>query len=253
MPSHPQGIFITGTDTGVGKTVITAALAWTMVKAGKRTVVMKPVQTGTGLPGLTDIEFVEKVLGSDYILDEVCPYRFPEPLSPLTASMISGKKIDVEKIKRAFLKLKSIHDVVIVEGAGGLLVPIREDYLMCDLASDLGLSLLIVTRPGLGTLNHTALTVESAKSRGLDILGIVINCFPSVPGEAERTNPAIIMRMAGVPIAGVFPSDPALSVEEGRVGRIREIASSTFIPSLSGTFDSCEFLSALGKIGGALS
>ena len=130
MPAHRKSIFITGTDTGVGKTVITAALAWTILRAGKRAAVMKPVQTGACGPGLTDIEFVEKVLGASYDLEEVCPYRFPKPLSPLTASALSGKIIDPEKIRNAYLALKSRNDFVIVEGAGGLLVPIREDYLL---------------------------------------------------------------------------------------------------------------------------
>ncbi|MFI5322453.1 MAG: dethiobiotin synthase [Thermodesulfobacteriota bacterium] len=252
MPPNTKSIFITGTDTGVGKTVIMAALAWTMSSAGKRAAVMKPIQTGARGSGLMDIEFVEKVLGANYDLDEVCPYRFPEPLSPLTASMISGNEIDIEKIKNAYLRLELANELVIVEGAGGLLVPIREDYLMSDLALELGLSLLIVTRPGLGALNHTALTVESAKSRGLDILGVVINRFPSNPGRAERTNPAQIVRMTGVPLAGMFPSDPSLSVEEGRIGKIREIASGAFVPSLYGTFDYANFITSLAKFDGSL-
>ena len=245
MPSLTNGVFITGTDTGVGKTVITAALAWTLIQAGKKVAVMKPVQTGTGLPGPTDIEYVESVLGTKYEPDDVCIYRFRDPISPLAASALAGIKIDTAKIDKAFRTLCSKHDTVIVEGAGGLLVPIREDYLMADLASDLCLPLLIVTRPGLGTLNHTALTVESARKRGLDVIGIVINRFPTSPGLAERTNPELIARMTGVPIAGVFPSDPSLSVEEGRTGGIRELARSAFAPSLGGTFDFQEFLQRL--------
>jgi dethiobiotin synthetase len=246
MPSLPNGVFITGTDTGVGKTVITAALAWTLVQAGGRVAVMKPVQTGTGLPGMTDIEFVESVLDANLDADNVCIYRFQEPLSPLAASRISGIKIDTCKIREAFGKLRSKHDVVIVEGAGGLLVPITEDYLMADLARDLGIPLLIVARPDLGTLNHTALTVESARRRGIDILGVVINRFPPSPGLAERSNPGLMAMMTGVPVLGVFPSDPSLSVEEGRRGRIRELAVSAFAPSLGGTFDLEEFILRLG-------
>ena len=245
MPPLPKGIFITGTDTGVGKTVITAALAWTLIQAGKTVGVMKPVETGTGIPGLADIEFVERVLDTKYDLDDVCPYRFREPLSPLTASRISGIKIDIGRIKGAFQKLRSMSDAVIVEGAGGLLVPILDNYLMADLASELGLSLLIVTRPGLGTLNHTVMTVDAARKRGIDVIGIVINRFPPSPGLAERTNPELIARMTGVPITGVFPSDPTLSVEEGGTGRIRELARSVLAPCLGGTFDFQEFLERL--------
>ncbi len=245
MSPLTNGVFITGTDTGVGKTVITAALAWTMVQAGRKVAVMKPVQTGTGLPGLTDIEFIERVLGAKYDVDDVCPYRFREPLSPLSASKISGIKIDTERIKQAYHKLRSMSDLVVVEGAGGLLVPILDNYLMADLASDLGLPLLIVTRPDLGTLNHTALTVESARRRGIDVIGIVINRFPPSPGLAERTNPELIASMTGAPIAGVFPLDRSMSVEEGRTGGIRELARPAFAPSLGGTFDFQEFLGRL--------
>jgi dethiobiotin synthetase len=133
-----------------------------------------------------------------------------------------------------------------VEGAGGLLVPIKEDYLMSDLASALGLPLLIVARPGLGTLNHTSLTVEAARKRGIDVLGVVINRFPASPGLSERTNPERITRMTGVPVAGVFPEDLSVSVEGGEAGNIRELSRTSFAPALGGIFDLPEFLGGLG-------
>ncbi|HVY55689.1 MAG TPA: dethiobiotin synthase [Thermodesulfobacteriota bacterium] len=240
-----DGVFITGTDTGVGKTVITAALAWSLSTAGMRVAVMKPVQTGTELPGILDIEFVERVLGAKYEPGDVCIYRFREPLSPLAASEIAGIKIDTGKILEVCRKLRSTHDVVIVEGAGGLLVPIKENYLMTNLAHDLGLPILIVARPGLGTLNHTALTVESARRRGIDVLGVVINRFPASPGLAERTNPEHIVRMTGAPVLGVFPEDISISVEEGEAGNIRELARSSLAPLLGGIFDIGEFLGSM--------
>ncbi|MEQ9617968.1 MAG: dethiobiotin synthase [Deltaproteobacteria bacterium] len=243
--SLPHGIFITGTDTGVGKTVITAALAWTLKRAGRDVAALKPVQTGTEQSGPTDIDFVQNVLGTKYGIDDVCPYRFPKPLAPLVASEIAGEKIDTRKIRKACDRLESVHDIVLVEGAGGLLVPILEDYLMSDLASDLDLPLLIVVRPGLGTLNHTLLTVESARARGLEVLGIVINNFPQDPGIAERTNPGLITAMSGVPLLGVYPSDPALSVEKNNPGNIRETAPSALAPLFGGTFNKTEFLSGL--------
>ncbi len=245
MSNLPEGIFITGTDTGVGKTVITAALSWNLARAGMKVAVMKPVQTGTALPGPIDIEYVETVLGVKYDLDDVCMYRFPDPLSPFAASTLAGVEIDTAGIIKAFRKLSANCDTVLVEGAGGLLVPIKENYMMADLASELGLPVLVVARPGLGTLNHTALTIESARTRGLDVLGIVINGFTLSPGIAERTNPREIARMTGTPILGVFPSDPSLSVEEGRTGRIRELAQEAFVPRLGGTFDFQEFLERL--------
>jgi dethiobiotin synthetase len=241
----PKGIFITGTDTGVGKTVVSAAIAWTLKRSGKRVGVMKPAQTGTNSGGFMDIEFIQSVIETNYPLDEVCPYHFPNPLAPSVASNLSEEKIDLKKINSAFHNLSSNHDVVIVEGAGGLLVPITNNYLMSDLARDLGLHLIIVTRPNIGTLNHTLLTTESAKHRGLKILGIVINKFPLNPDIAERTNPELIIKMTAEPIVGVFPFDPEICVEEGKIGRLREIANSCLSPDLSGSFILSDFLSKL--------
>ena len=240
-----KGIFVTGTDTGVGKTIISAALALTLKQSGNKVAVMKPVQTGTDLGGYLDIEFIQSAIETNYPLDNVCPYRFSHPLAPLVAANLVGERIDLERIKSCYHKLASIHDTVIVEGAGGLLVPLTDNYLMSDLASNLGLSLIIVTRPSLGTLNHTLLTVESAKARGLKVMGIVINQFPSYPGLAERTNPELILRMTGAPILGILPNDPGISVEEGRIGKLREIASASFTSELGGSFKVEEFLSKL--------
>ncbi len=245
MSYLPKGIFVTGTDTGVGKTVVSAALAWSLKQSGKRVSVMKPVQTGTDLVGLMDIEFIQRAIELDYPLDDVCPYRFPHPLAPLTAANIAGKRIDLDVIKSCFHKLSTAHDTVIVEGAGGLLVPITDGYLMSDLAFDLGLSVILVARPGLGTLNHTLLTLESARVRGLKVMGIIINQFPAKPGFAERTNPELILRMTGVPILGVIPFDPEISVEDGRIERLREIGSVSFVHELGGSFKVEDFLSRL--------
>lgn len=245
MSYLPKGIFVTGTDTGVGKTVVSAALAWGLKQSGKRVSVMKPVQTGTESGGLIDIEFVQRVIEVNYPLDDVCPYRFTHPLAPLTAASLVGERIDLDRIKSSFYNLASTHDIVIVEGAGGLLVPINDGYMMSDLAFDLGLSIIIVTRPGLGTLNHTLLTVESARFRGLKVMGIVINQFPSNPGLAERTNPGLILRMTEEPIIGVLPFDSEISVEGGKIGKIREIANKSFTSELGGSFVVEEFLSGL--------
>ncbi|GIW46567.1 MAG: ATP-dependent dethiobiotin synthetase BioD [Deltaproteobacteria bacterium] len=240
-----KGVFITGTDTGVGKTVVSAALAWTLKSAGIRVAVMKPIQTGTASIDFTDIEFVQKVLGSGYALDRVCPYRFSLPLAPLVAASLVGERIDINRISSAFYELSKSFDTVIVEGAGGLVVPITEDYFMSDLAFDLNLPVVVVTRPSLGTLNHTFLTVEFARSRGLDVLGVVISNFPADPGLAERTNPELILKMTGKEILGVLPHDPDICVEEGRIGRIRETACSSFVSKLGGSFNVEDFIKSL--------
>lgn len=245
MTKFPKGIFVTGTDTGVGKTVVTAAIAWNLTQAGKRVALMKPVQTGTIVSGPTDIEFVQKVLGADYSLDVSCPYMFSDPVAPLVASMLVGERIDIKKIKDSYSRLSSDNDFVIVEGAGGLLVPILEDYFMSDLALDLDLPVLIVTRPNLGTLNHTFLTLESAKKRGLDVAGIVISNFPWDPGLPEQTNPELIFSMTGVDILGVIPNNNLISVGKGDIGNIRDTASSALSEELGGSFVLEEFLSSL--------
>lgn len=245
MTKFPKGIFVTGTDTGVGKTVVAAAIAWNLTQAGKRVALMKPVQTGTIVSGPTDIEFVQKVLGADYSLDVSCPYMFSDPVAPLVASMLVGERIDIKKIKDSYSRLSSDNDFVIVEGAGGLLVPILEDYFMSDLALDLDLPVLIVTRPNLGTLNHTFLTLESAKKRGLDVAGIVISNFPWNPGLPEQTNPELILSMTGDNILGVIPNDNSISVVNGDIGNIRDTASSVLSKELGGSFVLEEFLSSL--------
>ncbi len=248
MSSFPKGIFVTGTDTGVGKTVVSAAVAFNLQQLGKKVVVMKPVQTGTDSAGLMDIEFVGLVMGIKHNIDEVCPYRFPHPVAPSVAANLVGEKVELEKIKSAFHQLCSNYDTVIVEGAGGLLVPIAEDYLMSDLVLDLELPLLIVTRPSLGTLNHTLLTVECAKARGIRVLGIIISQFPLVPDIAERTNPELILEMTGELLLGVLPFDNEISVEEGKIGKLRDIAGSYFSPELGGSFIVQDFLSDLSKL-----
>ena len=245
MTKFPKGIFVTGTDTGVGKTVVTAAIAWNLTQAGKRVALMKPIQTGTIVSGPTDIEFVQKVLGADYSLDVSCPYMFSDPVAPLVASMLVGERIDIKKIKDSYSRLSSDNDFVIVEGAGGLLVPILEDYFMSDLALELDLPVLIVTRPNLGTLNHTFLTLESAKKRGLDVAGIVISNFPWDPGLPEQTNPELILSMTGNNILGVIPNDNSISVVNGDIGNIRDTASLVLSKELGGSFVLEEFLDSL--------
>jgi len=134
---------------------------------------------------------------------------------------------------------------VLVEGAGGLLVEVVEGFFWADLAARLGLPLVAVVRPGLGTLNHSALTVEAARSRGLNVAGVVIVGFPQAPGEVERTNPAELERIVNVPLLGVLPFDPALDVEAGRPGNLRAWASASLAPALGGNFDAARFLSGL--------
>lgn len=244
MSEFPKGIFITGTDTGVGKTIVTAAIAWNLKQAGRKVAVMKPVQTGTIISGPTDLEFVQNLIGDDHTIDTSCPYEFPDPVAPLVASMLTGERIDIKRIKESYSKLSEQNETIIVEGAGGLLVPILEDYFMSDLALELNIPILIVARPNLGTLNHTLLTLESAKRKGLEVAGIVISNYPWDPGIPEQTNPELILSMTGVSILGVLPHDNSLSVEKGDIGNLRELASSGLSQELGGAFDIEDFISS---------
>jgi len=210
-----KGFFVTGTDTGVGKTVIAAVLIKSAQLLGFRACGMKPIETGCkrvenseGNNSLipTDGTFLREITGTGESIDLITPIRFENPLAPLPASEIEDKPIDLDKIKTAYKELSNRYDVVIVEGIGGLLVPIKRGYFVIDLAKDFGLPIIVVSKPGLGTINHTMLTVNYAINKGLDIAGIIINYTRASEGTlAESTNPEIIRRLSPVPVIGIFP------------------------------------------------
>ena len=227
-----KGFFITGTDTGVGKTIISAALIKAVRMIGLKSCGMKPVETGCTKkkkfkvksshlgesPEATKLKvqnrdltphdgiFLKKIAGVNASLDLITPIRFENPLAPLTASEIEGRAVDPGTIKKAYQELSVEYDVMIVEGIGGLLVPLRKNYFVLDLASDLGLPVVVVARPGLGTINHTMLTVNYALKAGLPVAGIIINYTrPPEGSPAEVTNPGIIRQISSVPLLGVFP------------------------------------------------
>jgi dethiobiotin synthetase len=210
-----RGLFITGTDTGVGKTLVTAGLAASLRSSGIDMGVMKPVETGYS-PRSSDSAFLISVTGLNDSIESVSPYRFKLPLSPFAASRMEKNPIHLMKIERAFHCLLRRHKGVLVEGAGGLLVPITRDRLMVDLVLRLDLPLLIVSRTNLGTLNHTLLTVEVAKKRGIKVAGVIFNHLVKKKGWAERTNPELIKPFLNVPILGEIPYAPFLK-EKGPV------------------------------------
>ena len=198
-------MFVTGTDTHVGKTFVACGIAEALRRRGVDVGVMKPVASGAG----DDARELIKAAGVSDPLDLVNPIRLKEPLSPHLAARREGKRVDVRRIDRAYRELARRHDVMIVEGAGGLLVPIRDGFTMADLAKRLGLPLLIVARDALGTINHTTLTVEAARSRGLKILGVVVNrSRQGRPDLAERLNPAAIAQAARVKVLASVPWRP---------------------------------------------
>jgi dethiobiotin synthetase len=213
-----RGFFITGTDTGVGKTIIAGALILVIRSLGLRVCGMKPIETGCmkaergfkdRVLETSDGMFLKETADMDDSIDVITPIRFEKPLAPFPASEIEGVPVDIEdidKIKKAFKYLLKKYDMVVVEGIGGLLVPIQRDYFVLDLAKDFGLPIIIVSRPGIGTINHTLLTVNYAMKEGLNVAGIILNY--SRPPEntlAEETNPEVIRQISPVPILGVFP------------------------------------------------
>lgn len=201
-----NGVFVTGTDTDVGKTFVAAGLAAALRRRGVDVGVMKPVATGRS----KDAQRLLKASGASDPLDLVNPIHLKAPLSPHLAARREGTRVELWRIDRAFKTLGSRHEFVIVEGAGGLLVPIRDDFTMADLAKRLGLPLLIVARDALGTINHTLLTVEAARSRGLNVEGVVVNRpRPGRPDLAERLNPAAIAEAARAPVLASLRWRPA--------------------------------------------
>jgi dethiobiotin synthetase len=201
------GIFIAGTDTGVGKTYVGAGLAGALREQGIDVGVMKPAETGcllrNGVLVPRDALKLIKAGRVDDPLDLVNPYRFRDPLAPAIAAARAGKRIEIRKIVSAYRILARKHTCMLVEGAGGIMVPLTNNRQYLDLAGILRLPVLIVARPGLGTINHTLLTVMALRSRRLPIAGIVISHrSKKSPGLAERTSPPAIERLSGVPVIG---------------------------------------------------
>jgi dethiobiotin synthetase len=227
---------ITGTGTGVGKTVVTAAVAALAVQRGENVAVVKPAQTGTatGEPG--DLAEVQRLAG---VADTHELARFPHPLSPEAAARISGRPaLDLAGAASDVRALAASRECVLIEGAGGLLVRYHPDGgTLADLARLLAAPVLVVTTPGLGTLNHTALTLEALASRRLALAGLVIGSWPDSPELAESSNIGDLESLAGRPLSGVLPAGA------GRLGRaaFRRAAAAGLGPSLGGHFDPAIF------------
>jgi len=196
-----KGIFITGTDTDVGKTIATLVLGKKLQAQGLDVGVMKPVQCSGD-----DASFLKKQLDIADPIEEINPYFAKEPLSPHLAFKRQKTNINISKILSVYKKLSRKHDIVLVEGAGGLMVPLKKNYFMADLAKDLGLDVIIVSHLGLGTINHTLLTIEQARRKGLGVRGVVFSektkSSQSIP---EQTNPRSIKEFGSVAILGTIP------------------------------------------------
>jgi dethiobiotin synthetase len=200
-----RGLFVTGTDTGVGKTEVACAIVAAARAAGLDAVGMKPAQSGVepGVP--SDAERLRAAAGDVEPLEAVCPYTFAAPLAPGVAARLEGRPVSLGTIVDAARALAARHAAVVVEGAGGLLVPLGERETFADLAAALALPVLVVARAGLGTVNHTALTCEALARRGLAVAGVVLNRATAADDPSVPYNAAEIERLARVPVLATLP------------------------------------------------
>lgn len=205
-----KGFFITGTDTGVGKTIVAGALIKIAQSFGLKACGMKPLETGckkiNGELFPSDGDFLKKMSGVDEPLKLITPCTYENPLAPMVAADIEKRQVDMNAIKESFKTLSGRYDTIIVEGAGGLLVPITKNYFMIDLIKDFHLPAIIVSKPGLGTINHTLLTLNHALANKINIAGIIINYAHLHQGTiAEDTNMQAIKELSSAPVIGNFP------------------------------------------------
>ena len=204
----PRGLFVTGTDTGVGKTVATAVIAAALKAEGFHAGFMKPIVTGVGLPGAEapDTEWLRSVCGQTDPPELTSPYRFQIPAAPFVAAARAGVVIELEHVKQAFDILSGRHDCLVVEGIGGILAPLTDQLFVVDLIRRLALPALVIARTALGSINHTLLTLECLRTRGVEILGLLFNNpTPSLPEAALTETVPTILRISGIRPFGELP------------------------------------------------
>jgi dethiobiotin synthetase len=206
-------LLITGTDTGIGKTIVAASIGQILHELGYRVAVFKPAGSGCvhRREGLVseDAELLAHCANARHPLDLICPQRYAEPLAPAIAAERAKQPLDWEAINRSIKLMSRDSDVMVIEGIGGLLVPMDEKHTFLDAAEDMKSPAVIVARPALGTINHTLLTLQALRARSIPVAGVVINRFPTdTPGLAEETNPRAIERWGKVPILAIVPDIP---------------------------------------------
>lgn len=202
--SAPRGLFVAGTDTGVGKTTVAVGLARLIRRAGRVAIPYKPVETGCA-PEPLDARRLWEAARPPTTLAETCPFPLALPAAPAAAAAVAGLRLELAELVRGGQALATRGDVLIVEGAGGLLVPIDGAQTNADLASQLGLPILLVGRMSLGTINHTALTISELRRRGLPLLGLVLVRTTATAEPHERHNVALIETLTGARPLGTVP------------------------------------------------
>src|SRR5215213_235707 len=199
-----RGLFVTGTGTGVGKTVVAGAIVAAVRARGERVAAYKPVVTGLDEPAAPgwrhDHELLAAAAGAS--AEAVTPHRFGPPVSPHLAAELAGVELNLEAmvVAASAAAAEAAADVLVVEGVGGLLVPLTRDSTVRDLAVALGFPLVVAGHPGLGTISHTLLTLESARAAGLTVAGVVLTPWPERPSAMERSNRETVARLGGVSV-----------------------------------------------------
>jgi dethiobiotin synthetase len=191
---------VTGTGTEVGKTVVAATIARTLASEGKRVAVFKPAVTGLDDGGEGDHELLRRAAGSGQTDEEIAPYRYGPPMSPHLAAARANEEVDPARLVAAARAAAEGADFLVCEGVGGLLVPLSPTYLVRDLAAELALPLVVVASPGLGTINHTLLTIEAARAAELEVATVVLTPWPDEPGSIEESNRETIAALGQVAV-----------------------------------------------------
>jgi dethiobiotin synthetase len=241
--SMTRGIFITGTDTGVGKTVVAAALALQMKRQGLAVGVMKPVESGVSKSGLarSDAARLQSIAESDDALGAICPFQFELPVAPLAAAQAERRHIDVGTIRKIYRLLRDRYEYMVIEGVGGVHVPLAGKTELIDLIAQLKLPVVVVGRAGLGGINHALLTIESLRRRRISIAALMLNeTRPSrskLDRLQERTTVDILRRRAGVPVLGPLPYRSELAKQFRR--SVTRLAQSAAIKRLVKLVKSC--------------
>lgn len=196
-----RGLFVTGTGTEVGKTVVAAVIAHSLAAEGRAVAVFKPAVTGLEEPGEADHELLRRASGSTQPDDAIAPYRYDPPVSPHLAAEMAGEGIEPPRLLRAARRAEADADFLVCEGVGGLMVPLAPGYLVRDLCRELALPLVVAAPPGLGTINHTLLTLEAARAAALDVALVVLTPWPQDPDPIQSSNRRTLESLGGVPVA----------------------------------------------------
>ena len=236
MPA--QGLFITGTDTGVGKTVVTAAILAHLQSQGQKTGVMKPIETGVdsecSSAANSDALFLMECGGIEDALAEICPIRLKPTASPFQAATIENRPIQPETILSAYRKLSGKYDRMLVEGIGGVRVPITRDYGVVELMRDIGLPAVVVACYQLGTLNHTLMTLDTLKQNGIPVRGVVFNqTGPETPDAIEQDQPRLIEELSGAKVLGEFPYIENLNTQSFSPEKLKKLEASVDFSGLT--------------------